>query len=186
MYPVIDHGRKATMSPSSDFDSPPPTPKYGRYSPPHATTKYVTRHFRRPRFVVLLGVAIVLFIYFVWRPHKPRHVPKHAPSLRYKNINWSRYAYSQYATDSHYLCNSLMVFATLHRLGSRADRILMYPEEWDTEIASKSDRDSQLLVMARDWYRVKLIPIKISRFQRDGDSEKGEGEQVSLSINHLD
>ena len=79
-----------------------------------------------------------------------------------------------------------MVFETLERLGSRADRILMYPEEWDTEIASKSDRDSQLLVMARDWYRVKLIPIKISRFQRDGDSEKGEGEQILLPIYQLD
>ena len=170
------------MSGSFDFDSPPTSPKYGSRPLPHAARQSMTKHFRRSRSIILVGIAIVLFTYFAWSSHKPWRVPKHVPSLRYKNVNWSRYAYSQYATDSHYLCNSLMVFETLERLGSRADRILMYPEEWDTEIASKSDRDSQLLVMARDWYRVKLIPIRISRFQRDGDSEKGEGERVLLSI----
>lgn len=54
-----------------------------------------------------------------------------------------------------------MVFEALNRLGSRADRILLYPEKWDTQIESVTDRDSQLLVKARDWYKVKLIPVDI-------------------------
>ena len=52
-----------------------------------------------------------------------------------------------------------MVFEALQRLGSRADRILFYPENWDTEIADRNDRDSQLLVLARDKYGVQLVPI---------------------------
>lgn len=66
-----------------------------------------------------------------------------------------------------------MVFEALERLGSRAERILMYPEEWDTEIANKSDRDSQLLVKARDEYGVKLLPVQVRKFQRKG--ERGGG-----------
>ena len=87
----------------------------------------------------------------------------HAPSLIYKNVDWSRYAYSQYATNSAYLCNAVMVFEALQRLGSKADRILFYPQEWDLDIASTSDRDSQLLVKARDWYNVKLLPVEIDK-----------------------
>ncbi len=60
-----------------------------------------------------------------------------------------------------------MVFEALSRLGSRADRILFYPEEWDTEIASPTDRDSQLLVKARDWYNVKLIPVEMKLLNDD-------------------
>lgn len=95
----------------------------------------------------------------------------HQPSLNYKHIDWSRYAYSQYATDTAYLCNAVMVFEALSRLGSKADRILFYPRQWDTDIASTSDRDSQLLVKARDWYGVKLIPVEMRK--RDDDAWHG-------------
>ena len=60
-----------------------------------------------------------------------------------------------------------MVFEALDRLGSRADRILFYSEEWDTDVADQVDRDSQLLVKARDEYNVKLIPVQ---FEKQGDS----------------
>ena len=93
------------------------------------------------------------------------------PTLRYKNVDWSRYAYSLYATSSPYLCNAVMVFEALSRLGSKADRVLFYPQEWDLEIESASDRDSQLLVISRDRYDVKLIPVKIP--QADDDAWNG-------------
>lgn len=93
----------------------------------------------------------------------PHHSPIHSPSLIYKNVDWSRYAYSQYATNSAYLCNAVMIFESLSRLGSKADRILLYPQEWDLDIASGSDRDSQLLVKARDIYGVKLTPVEIPK-----------------------
>lgn len=64
-----------------------------------------------------------------------------------------------------------MVFEALSRLGSKADRILFYPEEWDLEIENSSDRDSQLLVIARDQYDVKLLPVVVPK--EDDDAWNG-------------
>lgn len=58
-----------------------------------------------------------------------------------------------------------MLFEALARFSSKPDRLLFYPETWDTEVASSRDRDSQLLVMARDQYKVELIPVDISPHQ---------------------
>ncbi|MCJ1353366.1 MAG: N-acetylglucosaminyltransferase [Icmadophila ericetorum] len=50
-----------------------------------------------------------------------------------------------------------MVFEALERLGSKAERVLMYPEEWKGKMAK---RDRELLVTAQNWYKVKLEPVK--------------------------
>lgn len=121
---------------------------------------------RRSRWLFL---PIFSFLLYLYSPISllPYRSPIHAPSIRYKSVDWSRYTYSQYATSSAYLCNSVMVFEALSRLGSKADRILFYPEEWDTEISDTRDRDSQLLVKARDWYNVKLIPVQMRLLNDD-------------------
>ncbi|KAI9709441.1 MAG: hypothetical protein M1820_003201 [Bogoriella megaspora] len=54
-----------------------------------------------------------------------------------------------------------MVFDALSRLGSKADRVLLYPEQWDLTVESSKDRDSQLLNLAKDKYNAKLQPIQI-------------------------
>ncbi|MCJ1369202.1 N-acetylglucosaminyltransferase [Loxospora ochrophaea] len=72
-----------------------------------------------------------------------------------------------------------MVFEALDRLGSKADRILLYPEEWDLEITSLSDRDSQLLVKAREWYNVKLVPIQVQKFETNKDGQKTWDESAT-------
>ncbi|PWY75052.1 nucleotide-diphospho-sugar transferase [Aspergillus heteromorphus CBS 117.55] len=74
-------------------------------------------------------------------------------------IDWSRFAYTQYATDRSYLCNSLMIFEALHRLQSKADRVLMYPSSF---MKSEDDRspEARLLRFARDEYAVKLTPVQ--------------------------
>lgn len=74
------------------------------------------------------------------------------------DVNWSQYAYSLYATDGTTLCHALLIFDALARLGSNADRVLFYPKSMDTIVSNSADRDSQLLVMARDRYDVKLLP----------------------------
>ena len=143
----------ATLSPSHHFAQPP-------Y---RSTRSWLPR---RSRWLFLPILSVLLYL-FSPVSLLPRHNHSHDPSVRYKSIDWSRYAYGQYATSSAYLCNSVMVFEALSRLGSRADRILFYPEEWDTEIASPTDRDSQLLVKARDWYNVKLIPVEMKLLNDD-------------------
>ncbi|KAL8689675.1 MAG: hypothetical protein Q9218_004705 [Villophora microphyllina] len=151
--------------------SPPPYPlKPDRRASPNPTFA------RRSRYVYIF-IAITLLCLWI-TGHSPLSLlphrsPEQAPSLQYKNVNWSRFAYFQYATSTAYLCNAVMVFESLHRLGSKASRVLVYPEEWDTRIENPSDRDSQLLVKARDWYKVKLVPADIpvthDRGQQDGD-----------------
>ena len=121
---------------------------------------------RRSRWLFLPAFALLLYL-FSPTSLFPHRSPSHLPSLRYKSVDWSRYAYSQYATSSAYLCNSVMVFEALSRLGSKADRILFYPETWDTDIANTRDRDSQLLVKARDWYHAKLIPVQMRLLDDD-------------------
>lgn len=145
-----------------------------RYSPPLRPIKL--SHPQTPQSFLRwpsrwLYALVALFLLYLWRssPNSiiPHHAPVHEPSLRYKNVDWSRYAYSLYATSSPYLCNAVMVFEALSRLGSKADRILLYPQEWDLEIESPDDRDSQLLVIARDRYDVKLVPVVIPKADDD-------------------
>lgn len=86
-----------------------------------------------------------------------------------KQVNWSRFAYTQYATDRDYLCNSVMMFETLNRLGSKADRLLMYSSEWSID-DNHETYESNLLRYARDHYAVKLKPIEVQ--VRDGSEGK--------------
>ncbi|KAF2473629.1 nucleotide-diphospho-sugar transferase, partial [Lindgomyces ingoldianus] len=75
---------------------------------------------------------------------------------------WSQYAYVQYATDKHYLCNAVMVFEALHRLGSRADRVLLHPKEWigSVENGMNGTYEHKLMVQAGDLYNVKFVSIE--------------------------
>lgn len=96
-----------------------------------------------------------------WRYIPP--VPGWAPSLPAASngdVDWSRFAYVQYVTDAAYLCNSVMLFEILHRLGSKADRLLMYPSTFNLE----GDKiESRLLREAETKYGAKLQPIQIQR-----------------------
>ena len=60
-----------------------------------------------------------------------------------------------------------MVFDQLELLGSKADRILLYPEHFDTNIEGSQDRTSQLLVKAQREYDVKLVPVAIEGMRTD-------------------
>jgi hypothetical protein len=57
-----------------------------------------------------------------------------------------------------------MIFESLHRLGSKAERLMMYPEEWSVNPDSP---DAGLLRKARDKYKVKLQPVHIQRLGED-------------------
>lgn len=140
-----------------------PPHKIDRYAPHTAKTPFASL-LRRSRWPYLL---IALLVIYLFCPRKPSFLPIYGNSPQHLSLNsdsvdWSRYAYSQYATTSAHLCNSVMLFEALHRFGSKPARILFYPSTWDTEIASSKDRDSQLLVMARDKYKAKLIPVEMA------------------------
>jgi len=83
--------------------------------------------------------------------------------------DWSQFAYSQYVTNPDYLCNSVMAFEALGRLGSKAARVLMYPSDWSVDL-DPADRTSQLLLKAKTWYKATLVPVQIQRVDT-GDRE---------------
>lgn len=57
-----------------------------------------------------------------------------------------------------------MIFETLHRLGSRADRVMMYPEDMMDPAETKPEsEEAKLLVKSRDQYKVKLVPVAVQR-----------------------
>lgn len=71
---------------------------------------------------------------------------------------WSKVAYVQYATDVTHLCNSVMIFESLHRLKSKPDRLLLYPSQYSSE---GGELASKLLRKARDEYGVNLMPVEL-------------------------
>lgn len=91
-----------------------------------------------------------------------------------ENVDWSHFAYTQYATNAPYLCNSVMLFERLHRLGSRAERLLMYPSRFEVSANGTDGQswESGLLRKARDEYNVKLKPVEVvQRDSQDGRLE---------------
>jgi hypothetical protein len=73
-------------------------------------------------------------------------------------IIWSRYAYSQYTTDTQSLCNALMVFESLDKLGSKADRVLLHPREWTK---NPDTRIQWLMEVAKQKFGVKLQAVDL-------------------------
>ncbi|WPH00508.1 Hypothetical protein R9X50_00333700 [Acrodontium crateriforme] len=104
--------------------------------------------FRRSKTLPVLGVFVVVLIMWKIWPAKT-------------SLDWSRYAYVQYATDEHNLCNALMVFEALERHGSKADRVLLHHPEWATRAEGGVDHNSDILTRAERNYRVKLKAVQV-------------------------
>lgn len=124
--------------------------------------------FRRLKgWLPLVGIVGLLLLY--WKQPWPR---SHA-------VRWSRYAYSLYATDEHNLCNALMVFESLQKAGSKADRVLLHNPQWSTTAQGGRGRNSELLTMAAKRLRVKLRPVQLLDERGDMPSGLDEGQPSS-------
>lgn len=91
--------------------------------------------------------------------------------------DWSRFAYLQYVTVPDYLCNSVLIFASLSETDSKADRVLLYPDTWSADVGKSSSVQTKLLATARDKYHVILKPIKVQK----KDSADGASPPQPLS-----
>ena len=130
-----------------------------------------------PRSIVPIIISVALLLCLVrflslqrgkssLKPHFLPNITESAHNQPQNNsTDWSRFAYVQYATYAMYLCNSVMLFETLDRLGSKADRLLMYSSAFDSSdgFPNGHSKESQLLMKARDQYKVKLQPINVQR-----------------------
>lgn len=150
--------RKNSASSEADFFDIPDEP----------CLAVVKRQLRRIRTWVVFAVFIIFVLWLRQDPPKPPPLPH----IRYDLVDWSRYAYVQYATSGPYLCNAVMVFEALHRLGSRAERVLFYPEQMDTSIEDEADRNSQLLVVAKEKYNVQITPVDVQMIKGDSGMQR--------------
>lgn len=134
------------------------------------------------RVVCAVILAFVVVVVILRSPYGVTAYPEfHSPTLAGQgptapgsasdgltSVDWSRFAYVQYVTNTEYLCNSVMLFEALHRLGSRADRLMMYPSSFSVD-SDGGSTESALLQKARDAYGVKLAPIEVQhRSGNDG------------------
>lgn len=143
-----------------------------------APSQHTVKRFLRSKslwhWLLLAGAIYILVRLLRTPPPKPvRHTfePIHVtPVTEQSNdgIDWTQYAYCQYVTDIEYLCNSLMIFESLHRLGSKADRVLLYPQVWELYPKVKTWQ-SMFLKKAQDDYKVHIVPVRVQHF------ESGEG-----------
>lgn len=127
------------------------------------------RQLRRPRTWVTL-LALFCILKWWYRAQPP---PSPFSHINYSSVDWTRYAYTQYATSETYLCNSVMLFEALDRLGSQAERVLFYPQEWDLIVKNEADRISQLLRLAMEQYKVQLRPVIIEGVKVEAPNEHG-------------
>lgn len=159
---------------------------------PKAISRLFTRHARIILILLFVGVIAYLGSELYAHGHFPASRQESSspkpplfdietlgmyPDTRIE-ADWSRFAYAQYVTDKNYLCNSLMIFEALQRLGSRAERLMMYPEQWSLESDSS---ESILLRKARDDYNVKLVPIHVQHFS--GEATWGDSFTKLLAFN---
>lgn len=147
------------------------------------------RRVRTTLFATTFLITIVLSIHFIDLTnisHAVKQATKQSsspsesttpsePTLEAEDrVTWSDFAYIQYVTNENYLCNSLMILESLHRLQSKADRVMMYPQEWKiadgiqtgTETGTQLETSRRLLIQARDEYNTKLIPISVQHLAK--------------------
>ncbi|KAL8635177.1 MAG: hypothetical protein Q9228_007309 [Teloschistes exilis] len=83
---------------------------------------------------------------------------------------WAKVAYVQLLREHLHVCNAVMLFAVLEEQESLAQRVILYPKEWDEKKEAKGkgklDSDPQvetskrLLRQAAKRYKVMLQPIQ--------------------------
>ncbi|KAI4116089.1 MAG: hypothetical protein LQ338_007765 [Usnochroma carphineum] len=89
---------------------------------------------------------------------------------------WAKVAYVQLLRDHLHVCNALMLFAMLEEQESMAQRVIMYPKEWDKRVEGQRALDPQvetskrLLREAAKRYKVMLQPVEPILKVGDGES----------------
>ncbi|KAL8717631.1 MAG: hypothetical protein Q9181_008300, partial [Wetmoreana brouardii] len=79
---------------------------------------------------------------------------------------WAKVAYVQLLREHLHVCNALMLFAALEEQESMAQRVIMYPKEWDQrgkdnkKVDQRLETSKRLLRNAAKGYRVMLQPVE--------------------------
>ncbi|KAM7193095.1 glycosyltransferase [Rhypophila sp. PSN 637] len=155
-WPLPSTNAATTTTTTTESEQGVPEPKIEQSAPTTADTGDNTTPQDPPTEETLPPVSNLNLPHYTG-PSEPFSIPDAS------TVDWSQFAYTQYVTNTNYLCNSVMVFELLHRLGSRADRLMMYPKAMlpDPSAASATTDQGRLIIKARDEYNVKLAPITV-------------------------
>jgi hypothetical protein len=127
----------------------------------------------KPARLVYGVVLLVCILLWVWNNHVYDRLT--GPSCYFRSpvapnyqqrlttTDWSKYAYSLYATDSEYLCNAVMIFDDLRQYGSKAEWLLLYADTMDAN--DGESHEGRLLAKARQ-LGVVLQPVKVLHEER--------------------
>jgi len=74
------------------------------------------------------------------------------------------------------MCNALLVFEALHRLGAKADFVLMHNPEWASISQGGHDRNSHLMSIAEKKYGVKFKPVRLLDERGEATTVNSEGD----------
>ncbi|KAF8851731.1 nucleotide-diphospho-sugar transferase [Acephala macrosclerotiorum] len=132
---------------------------------------------RRVRYAIFVVIFLIMVLFLRRRTHgkhvlsrltgsipscyfTPPIIPDEYEIYLTQDVDWSQYAYALYATNTEYLCSAVMLFESLYRSGSQAERLLMYPNTYSLQDTDGSI-ETRLLLKAQDEYHVKLVPVEI-------------------------
>ncbi|KAF9874585.1 hypothetical protein CkaCkLH20_07722 [Colletotrichum karsti] len=79
------------------------------------------------------------------------------------HIVGSRFAYAQYATDLNYLCNAVINFNRLERLGTSHDMVLIFPESWTSGTSQQAKAIRKVHV---EYPEIVLRPFEYLRISK--------------------
>lgn len=91
---------------------------------------------------------------------------------------WAKVAYVQVIREHIHVCNAVMLFAELERQESMAQRMILYPQEWNVQQSKQEDRtlkvktSLRLLESAALRYKVELLPVNRILDSPDGKSHR--------------
>ncbi|QSZ30667.1 hypothetical protein DSL72_000225 [Monilinia vaccinii-corymbosi] len=94
-------------------------------------------------------------------------MPGPVTTLEDDSIDWFKFAYVQSVTSPEHLCSALMLWSRMEKIGSLAQRLMLYPSHWSSEesdatLPSKPpSRIARLLKQAQTDYYVKLQPVDV-------------------------
>ncbi|KAF7922346.1 uncharacterized protein EAE97_011088 [Botrytis byssoidea] len=180
-----------------DIDEPPPL----KAAKPSIAQILRSRPVRTTIPIVICGLIILLLLPHGTRKAKELHLQYKTPACLKQapvvvepltgeetGIEWNKYAYITYATSQDHLCNALMLFESLKTLGSKAERVLIYPQlwrdEWIEDVNGKGlDIITEMLIQARDEYKVELKNVEILKHKHGSQDEWAESYTKLLAFN---
>ncbi|EPE35105.1 Nucleotide-diphospho-sugar transferase [Glarea lozoyensis ATCC 20868] len=142
-----------------------------------SSSRYFIRRFKRitsSSTIQLLTICFCAFLAIRWvirHNHDDDNAEKYktlAISVDTAKVDWFKLYYVQYVTTEEELCNALIVWSEIEEIGSRAQRMMFYPADWDLDekdtTPSKPDEltaRARLLRTAKRAYFVKLTALDV-------------------------